>query len=205
MRSCDVLLALIGPSWLTVADRAGRRRLDKPDDLVRLEIVAALGRPDVLVIPVLVGGTAMPAAADLPEPLAALAACNEVRFSDEGWDDQVARLIRAVERVVKPRVVAPLPPVGRPPMKVKAEVIGAARTFTSDDELLEFYVESYEKYVRAESDKAWAKVKAEEDKKARAEAEQQRQPGRERFREARRPGQAPGPHHLLHAPAPPRS
>ena len=106
--SCDVLVVLIGPTWLAVADRAGRRRLDEPDDHVRLEIMTALGRSDMLVIPVLVGATSMPAAADLPQPLAALAACNAVRFSDEGWDDQVARLIRAVERVVKPRVVAPL-------------------------------------------------------------------------------------------------
>ena len=41
------------------------------------EIATALGRADdVLVIPVLVGPTSMPAAADLPTPLAALAECN---------------------------------------------------------------------------------------------------------------------------------
>ena len=94
--------------WLTVTDDAGRRRLDDPDDYVRLEIATALGRADdVLVIPVLVGTTSMPAAADLPKPLAALAECNAVRLSDENWDDQVARLTRALEKVVKPRVVAP--------------------------------------------------------------------------------------------------
>jgi hypothetical protein len=40
--SCDVLLALIGDEWLTVADEHGRRRLDDPDDFVRLELEAAL-------------------------------------------------------------------------------------------------------------------------------------------------------------------
>ena len=74
--SCDALLAVIGPTWLAVTDDAGRRRLDDPDDYVRLEIATALGRSDVLVIPVLVGATSMPAAADLPKPLAALAECN---------------------------------------------------------------------------------------------------------------------------------
>ena len=59
---------------------------------------------------------------------------------------------------------------GRPPVRVKAEVIGAARVFTSDDELFERFVAIYEKDTREESDKGWAIVKAEEEKKARAEA-----------------------------------
>ena len=74
--SCDALLAVIGPTWLSIKDDAGQRRLDDPEDYVRLEIATALGRADVLVIPVLVGPTSMPAAADLPKPLASLAECN---------------------------------------------------------------------------------------------------------------------------------
>ena len=42
--SCDALLAVIGPTWLAVRDEAARRRLDNPNDYVRLEIAAALGR-----------------------------------------------------------------------------------------------------------------------------------------------------------------
>jgi hypothetical protein len=42
--SCQVLLAVISPGWLTATDQDGRRRLDNPDDLVRLEIAAALAR-----------------------------------------------------------------------------------------------------------------------------------------------------------------
>lgn len=106
--SCDALLALIGPTWLAAKDEAGRRRLDDPNDHVRLEIATALGSSDVLVIPVLVGPTSMPARADLPKPLAALAECKAVPITDESWDDQVARLTRALEEVVAPRVVAPL-------------------------------------------------------------------------------------------------
>jgi TIR domain-containing protein len=43
--SCDVLLALIGDRWLTVTDEDGQRRLDDPNDFVRVEIEAALTRP----------------------------------------------------------------------------------------------------------------------------------------------------------------
>src|SRR6266581_6454255 len=50
---CDVLLALIGDQWLTVTGEGGRRRLEDPDDFVRLEVEAALTR-NVRVIPVLV-------------------------------------------------------------------------------------------------------------------------------------------------------
>ena len=53
--SCDVLLALIGDRWLTTTDEDGARRLDDPNDFVRVEIEAALTR-DVRVIPILVTG-----------------------------------------------------------------------------------------------------------------------------------------------------
>ena len=56
---CSVLLAVIGERWLTLKGRSGVRRLDEPDDFVRLEIAKALER-GVRVIPVLVGGAAMP-------------------------------------------------------------------------------------------------------------------------------------------------
>jgi hypothetical protein len=57
--TCHVLLAVIGPRWVTGTDEGGRRRLDDPDDIVRLEIAAALER-DIRVIPILVEGAVMP-------------------------------------------------------------------------------------------------------------------------------------------------
>jgi hypothetical protein len=54
-----VLLALIGSQWVTITDEEGKRRLDDPNDFVRLEIEAALQR-GVLVIPILVRGAKMP-------------------------------------------------------------------------------------------------------------------------------------------------
>ena len=44
------LVALIGKQWLTITDEDGRRRLENPEDYVRLEIAAALKR-DIRVTP----------------------------------------------------------------------------------------------------------------------------------------------------------
>ena len=70
--SSNVLLAIIGPTWLTGTDATGRRRIDDPSDFVRLEIANALKR-DIAVIPVLVGGAKMPREEDLPDDLRGLA------------------------------------------------------------------------------------------------------------------------------------
>ncbi len=62
----DLLLAMIGPQWLSASDRAGARRLDDPSDFVRREIAAGL-HGDTTVIPVLVRGARMPREDELPE------------------------------------------------------------------------------------------------------------------------------------------
>ena len=59
VESCDVLLAVIGNSWLSVKDPSGRPRIQNPEDFVAVEIGAALRRK-VRVIPLLVGGARMP-------------------------------------------------------------------------------------------------------------------------------------------------
>ena len=72
LSSCDVFLSLIGPRWLDAQDSAGRRRLENPNDLVRLEIEGALAREGVRVVPVLLQRADMPTADALPEPLLGL-------------------------------------------------------------------------------------------------------------------------------------
>jgi TIR domain len=48
--SSDVVIALIGKHWTTVVDQQGRRRIDKPEDWVRVELETALERSDTRVI-----------------------------------------------------------------------------------------------------------------------------------------------------------
>lgn len=85
---CPVLLAIIGPNWLTVKDAEGRRRLDDPNDFIRLEIGTALAR-NIRVIPVLVGGATMPKAEDLPSDLQSLSRRQAYELSDRRWEFDV--------------------------------------------------------------------------------------------------------------------
>ena len=103
LTDCRVMLAVIGREWASARDMAGSRRLDEPYDFVRLEIAAALARPNVLVVPVLVEGAAMPAASELPENIRALARRHAVTVRDETWDADVDRLVGVIESAISMR------------------------------------------------------------------------------------------------------
>lgn len=98
LHECRAFLALIGREWLDAADASGHRRLDQQNDYVRLEIAAALARPEVLVVPVLVEGMVMPRAEDLPDAISALSRRQAVSLRDETWDADVDRLVAAVTK-----------------------------------------------------------------------------------------------------------
>lgn len=102
--SVDVFLVIIGPAWLTVS-RNGIRRLDEPEDFVRMEIEAGLASGKML-LPVLVGGAAMPTEKELPLAIRALARRQSFMLTDTGWASDVARLIE----MIKPSC----PAAGRP-------------------------------------------------------------------------------------------
>ena len=88
------LLAVIGPTWLTVTDDKSRRRLDDPNDFVRIEVASAL-RQGIPVVPVLVRGAAMPSALDLPDDLQRLARRNGISVrADPDFHNDMTALIR---------------------------------------------------------------------------------------------------------------
>ena len=97
LAKCRVFIPLIGDDWLKITGPDGRRRLDDPGDLVRREVAAALRR-GIAVIPVLLEGATMPAAAALPAELQPLTRHQAVEISDTRWDFDVQRLIAAIER-----------------------------------------------------------------------------------------------------------
>lgn len=95
VEATDGLIAVIGREWLSATDANGARRLDDPQDFVRLEISTAL-ELETKVIPVLVQGAPQLRAADLPDDLQKLANLNSVEVSDTRFHSDVDRLIDAM-------------------------------------------------------------------------------------------------------------
>jgi hypothetical protein len=93
---CDALLAVIGPRWLDIVDEAGDRRLDDPNDFVRVEIAAALQR-EIPVIPILLDGTKIPRIDRLPEDLKLLSRRNGLDVRQASFHSDVGRLIRELK------------------------------------------------------------------------------------------------------------
>jgi hypothetical protein len=88
------LLAIIGPSWTPA-------RLAEPGDRLRQELEAAMAL-GVGIIPVLVAGARMPDESQLPPSLRDLPRHQAVRLSEEGFEDDVGRLIRRLEQLIGP-------------------------------------------------------------------------------------------------------
>ena len=119
---CNVVLAIIGPGWLDARDREGERRLDNPEDWVRLEIERALARDGVEVIPVLVDGARLPPREELPESLLALRRRNAFELSDRRWDYDVEELGKHLDGLLR----------GTSALHVRPAGVGAAPTPTPD-------------------------------------------------------------------------
>jgi len=96
---CGVLLAVIGPGWATVTGSGGIRRLDNPDDYVRLEIATALAS-GIPIIPVLVHEAHMPTLDQLPDNLKDLRYRNSVELTHARWNSDVALLTSALKNYV---------------------------------------------------------------------------------------------------------
>jgi TIR domain-containing protein len=93
---CAVLLAVIGDRWLDARDEDGKRRLDNPNDFVRVEIGAALQR-DIPVIPILLDGVKIPRANQLPNDLEELAVRNGLDVRHTSFHTDMDKLIRELK------------------------------------------------------------------------------------------------------------
>ncbi len=100
--TCSVMLLLMGPDWAEAQDESGERRLDDPDDFVRVEVATALRRK-IPLIPVFLDGARMPRANRLPEDLAALPRRQGMPLDHVNWRAQTARLIESLERWLQPQ------------------------------------------------------------------------------------------------------
>lgn len=112
--ACDVLLALIGPQWLTATDEEGQRRLDDPQDVVRLEINNALAR-GIRVIPILVDGVPMPRQQSLPDDLAPLVVRQAVPVRYGSFRSDTDHLVGTIEKTFPNHPTSAGIPVVQPP------------------------------------------------------------------------------------------
>jgi hypothetical protein len=98
---CQIFLVIIGNHWANALDEQGSRRLDQPNDFVRLEIRIAL-QLNKRVIPVLVGRAAMPTEDMLPVDIRALAFRQAVELRPgPAYQDQMAKLVALLEQSLR--------------------------------------------------------------------------------------------------------
>ena len=95
----DVVLVLIGNQWLDCRGADGNRRLDNPQDYVRLEVETALGK-DIVVIPILLQGAQMPSGNALPETISDLSMRNAIRLNDDHWSSDCNLLAGILKKAI---------------------------------------------------------------------------------------------------------
>ena len=102
-----MVLVIIGPDWVTAEDEHGKRRLDDPNDFVRLEVEVAL-RADMPVIPVLVSNARMPVTAELPPSMRSLVSRNGMPVRpDPDFNNDMNRLFAGLDHLdnlLKPKI-----------------------------------------------------------------------------------------------------
>jgi tetratricopeptide (TPR) repeat protein len=107
IQQSGILLAVIGPQW-EGGDTPGIRRIDEPEDYVKLEIEQAIGKP-LPIIPILVGGRAMPKPEQLPASLVSLAYRNAIEVrSGSGFPMDMEAVIKGIEVYIqRPQIEGP--------------------------------------------------------------------------------------------------
>src|SRR5262249_45754315 len=97
---CAVMLVIVGRHWVSARDETGKRRLDDPNDFVRLEIAAALKR-NIPIIPVRVERARMPKADELPNDLKPLAMRHAAIITHENFPGDMGGIERALQLHLK--------------------------------------------------------------------------------------------------------
>ena len=93
-----VVLALIGPQWLTLQSSDGVRRLDEPDDWVRKEIELALAA-DKKIVPVLVEDARPLTKRNFRtvRSIEAVADLQSIRLATQDWDAHFEGIVTLLE------------------------------------------------------------------------------------------------------------
>jgi hypothetical protein len=119
VRSAQMVLAVIGPHWLSATDDTGRRRIDNPDDWIRRELAEAFAA-GIRVIPVLTDDATLPTESELPADIAVLSCCQyrHLRRREHATDlERIADDLTALDPVLAVARIA----------RARSSVIGVVR------------------------------------------------------------------------------
>jgi hypothetical protein len=190
---CDVLIAVIGKNWAASKDEHGDRRLDNPEDFVRMEIRAALKRK-IRVIPVLVDGVLMPRSTDLPEDLKPLVRRNALAITAASFVGDCQRLVAAINLDLE-RAAAEerkrLEAEQREKERLQAEEREKERLQAEQREKERLEAEQREKEHLQPEERDKERQEAERLEKERQEAERRQREGKERLEAERRQREFP--------------
>lgn len=142
LEGSEVILALIGETWLEATDAHGRRRLRNPSDFVRLELSMALAM-DKRVIPVLLDRAEMPREHDLPDDLKPLTRCNAEFIRSAAFQRDAEHLAEFVSQYLgRSEVHAHIaePPPGLPGSSVKQALVEAFETYRDRNNPAEYMI-----------------------------------------------------------------
>lgn len=104
LQGTDALVAIVGPNWRG-ARTFGGAKIKEANDYVRIEVETALQR-NIPVIPVLIGGAALPRPTQLPDGLREFSFRNAASIeSGRNFDTDTERLIRSMDQLFKERGV----------------------------------------------------------------------------------------------------
>jgi TIR domain len=110
LAGCKVLIAIIGPNWLSAADSGGVRLIHRQRDWVRREIADALA-DGIRVVPLLIRGAALPDREDLPGEIQRLTRmqARDLSFRELGKSarELVEELARTAPELLAPRLFEP--------------------------------------------------------------------------------------------------
>ena len=98
VRHARVVLAVIGPDWMTATD-SSRRRIKHPDNWTHRELAEAF-RAGARVIPVLTDATTPPAGRSLPADIRALSTRQATRLRGREPGTDLARIVRELTEAV---------------------------------------------------------------------------------------------------------
>jgi len=99
LQETKVQLVIIGPRWTEARNSKRARRLDDPEDWVRMEITSAL-RKRIRVIPVLVGGAKLPKEDLLPDDLKPLLKMQAAIITTASFRHEMAGLANDIEGMI---------------------------------------------------------------------------------------------------------